>query len=84
MAGKCLWVDSFVNYMELTRLKSTMAQMRTEACAGQGAHMYKKVILIFTEQSGEKLLRLLPQETLNTMNDKNARYSEMLDTALLF
>ncbi|KAM9748340.1 uncharacterized protein ACBT57_011532 [Dama dama] len=33
MAGKCPWVDPFVNYMELTGLKPTMTQMRTEACA---------------------------------------------------
>ena len=31
VAGKCLWVDSFVNYMELTQLKPTVTQMRREA-----------------------------------------------------
>lgn len=86
MAGKYLWGDSFVNYMELTRLKPTMTQVRTEACAGQGAvaHMYKKVILIPTEQSGEKLLRPLPEETSNTMHNENVGCSEILGAALLF
>lgn len=32
MAGKCLCVDSFENYMELTRPKPTMTQTRTEVC----------------------------------------------------
>ena len=32
-AGKCPWVDPFVNYMELTGLKPTVTQMRIEACA---------------------------------------------------
>lgn len=86
MAGKCPWVDSFVNYTELTRLKPTMTQTRTEACTGQGAvaHMCKKVILIPTEKSDEKLLRLLPEETSNTMHNENVRFSEILGAALLF
>lgn len=41
--------------------------------------MYMKVILIPTEQSGEKLsFRLLPEETSNTMHNENVRCSEVL------
>lgn len=83
-AGKFLWVDSFVNYMELTRLKPTLTQTRTEACAGRGTAdpMCKQVVLIPTEQSSTKSLRLLPEET--SVCNENVRCSELLGAAQLF
>lgn len=83
---KCLWVDSFVNYMELTLLKPQRPRRGQKLVLGEGPRpsMCKYVILIPTEKSGAKLLRLLPEETSNTVCNENVRGTELLGAVWLF
>lgn len=86
VAGKCLWVDSFVNQMELTLLKPQWPRWGQKLVLdeGQRPRTCKSVILIPKERHGAKLLRLLPEETSNTVRNENVRGNELLGAALLF